>query len=135
MREIEQIRAGCEAATPGLWESTDDADQAGYKRDQYGASILVKCKEDSWCDLYVIEGGEQDEQGAAIGVLRNADAAFIAHARQDIPDLLAALEAKDAEIEQLTNALDAAVELFEDECTPNEQDAFVWKIQTQELLG
>ena len=47
---------------------------------------------------------------------------------KDIPDLL-------AEIEQLRAALSAAKELFEDECTPDERDSFVWLMQTEELLG
>jgi len=53
----------------------------------------------------------------------------------DFEDLLAALAEKDAEIERLANALTAAAELFEDECTPDERDAFVWLMQTEELLG
>ena len=53
----------------------------------------------------------------------------------DIPDLLAALAEKDAEIERLRAALSAAKELFEDECTPDERDSFAWLMQTEELLG
>ncbi|HUW15230.1 MAG TPA: hypothetical protein VM537_36285 [Anaerolineae bacterium] len=89
---------------------------------------------------------------------------------QDVPDLLAELAEKDAEIlrmageivvmgtgelelvnaslelagkrledraeiEELTKALNLAVELFEDECTLSKRDSFVWLFQAQELLG
>jgi len=53
----------------------------------------------------------------------------------DIPDLLAALAEKGAEIGQLRAALSAAKELFEDACTPDERDSFAWLMQTEELLG
>jgi len=53
----------------------------------------------------------------------------------DFNDLLAALAEKDADAKQLRAALSAAKELFEDECTPDERDSFVWLMQTEELLG
>ena len=52
-----------------------------------------------------------------------------------VTNLLSDLAEKDAEIERLRAALSAAKELFEDECTPDERDSFVWLMQTEELLG
>ena len=108
MRSIDEIRAGAEAATPGPWE----VGYGGY--DVYSVS----------CDVTVSEGDvDEDINPEEVG----PNAEFIAHARQDIPDLLdelnsvqcamafaedslgyetqrfsAALAEKDAEIERLT---------------------------------
>jgi len=46
-----------------------------------------------------------------------------------------AVAAARAETANLWEALSAAKELFEDECTPDERDAYVWLMQTEELLG
>ena len=82
--ELDAIRARCEAATPGPWnygEAVEWRRGAGPFEDR-GAEII------SFSDVEVVVGGLQDEQGGAVGVLRNADAAFIAHARADVPALL-----------------------------------------------
>ena len=67
--------------------------------------------------------------------LTNPGNMLIIRLAQDVTDLLETVAEKDAEIEQLRAALSAAKELFEDECTPDERDAFVWLMQTEELLG
>ncbi len=65
--------------TPAPWESTNDAVPYSPKQknsfSDCGASIygLNGCE--------VVIGGAQDEQGGAVGVLNNEDAAFIALAR------------------------------------------------------
>ncbi|MDD5059434.1 MAG: hypothetical protein PHQ60_16375 [Sideroxydans sp.] len=59
----------------------------------YGAYIeTIACRPDGWPQQTIVEGGCQDEQGGAVGVLRSADADFIAAARADVPDLLAEVE-------------------------------------------
>jgi len=67
--------------------------------------------------------------------LTNPGNMLIIRLAQDVTDLLETVAEKDAEIEQLRAALSAAKELFEDECTPDERDAYVWLMQTEELLG
>ena len=84
MRKIEDIRASCEAATPGPW--------AVYNRSSDGA-------DDPYLG-YDIEPLEGSWLGRGM-FAKQTDAAFIVNARQDIPDLLAALAEKDAEIERL----------------------------------
>jgi len=72
--------------TPGPWESDDGAVEYEPGHGPFyeqGASITAGY------DHYVVVGGCQDEQGSAIGVLRNADARLMAAS----PDLLAACEA------------------------------------------
>jgi hypothetical protein len=91
--ERERLRALCDKATPGPWYSDNWANEwepqqrtpfedagATITRHPNGAS---RKREDD-----VVVGGNQDEQGGAVGVLRNADAAFIAAARTALPELL-----------------------------------------------
>ena len=67
---IAEIRARVEAATPGPWEVDD----------KYSDQFVV-CE----LDEYVAVSASTD---ADIGLDGRADAEFIAHARQDVPDLL-----------------------------------------------
>jgi hypothetical protein len=86
--QLAAIRARCEAATPGPWTSTGAAEWTPKQKsvfDEIGAGIESPCGE-------VVQGGLQDEQGGAVGVLLNADADFIANARADVPRTLDALE-------------------------------------------
>lgn len=73
-RTIDEIRASCKAATPGPWEYN------GFR----GVTAPA------------MNGTLDDDLGIAVHWKPNAD--FIANARQDIPDLLAALAEKDAEM-------------------------------------
>ena len=74
MREIADIRADCEAATPGPW----DVGLGCY--DVYSVS----------CDVTVAEGDvDEDINPEEVG----PNAEFIAHSRQDVLDMLAMLEA------------------------------------------
>ena len=103
MRSIDEIRAGAEAATPGPWffeNPDDDMCMNAY-------TVTVQANND---DL------ECNHLNVAITLLqspRYADmknawenAKFIANARQDIPDLLAALAEKDEEIERLQTTIE-----------------------------
>lgn len=73
MDRLSEIRARCDAATPGPWQH--ESDYGAYIRDANGANV---------CLLYHSE-----------------DAAFIAHAREDIPYLL-------TEVERLSGDYDEA---------------------------
>lgn len=77
--QIAEIRARAEAATPGPWTV--------FARDSSGQAV----------DYFLgfdIEGPEEAQRGM---FANRADAEFIAHAREDIPALLAALKETDGD--------------------------------------
>lgn len=78
-----------ERHTPLPWHvETDAVEYKPSQRspyDDYGASIKAG-------ETDVVIGGCQDEQGGAVGILRNADAAFIVTAVNAHDDLVAALK-------------------------------------------
>ena len=82
--ELDEIRARCEAATPGMWER----DLANNVWDNRHVMFVAEMR--GWghltgkCALAL-----SDEEATAI---QNANAEFIAHARQDVPALLEAYE-------------------------------------------
>ncbi len=93
--QIAEIRARCEAATEGPWrEFISD----------YDAGTLFVTQ---------IRNGLMNEQldPVADEIWSEADAAFIAHARTDIPALLAALDELVAEIARLRDVADAATQM------------------------
>lgn len=94
--ELDAIRERVSKATLGPWESDGGASNGEPVRPYYsrGAFITDAHFQDIVC-------GGQEEQGDPVGVLLNADADFIAHARDDIPALI-------AEIERLNKVLDNA---------------------------
>lgn len=101
-----EIRERAAAATPGPWVQDGDAIPWSPRQrspfiDQ-GANIECVKPADNGSTIFIVMGGAQDEQGGAVGVLTNEDAAFIAHARTDIPALLADNEALE---ERLREAL------------------------------
>lgn len=71
--EIAAIRARAEAATPGPWE-TDDVESWYVYKVERGSGVATEVAE------------------FLSRMLRQSDAAFVAHARQDVPDLLAEIE-------------------------------------------
>lgn len=79
MEEIEKIRARCNAARSGPWTSIIEG------RDQTSGSsfIMIGEGDNRTEDLYLI-GDEQP--------ISSADYDFVAHARQDIPFLLAEID-------------------------------------------
>lgn len=76
-KRIAEIRARTEAATPGPWE---------------------------WMDAYMMCHENPEVKVPFDDRRRQADRLFAAHARQDIPDLLDALEAARAEVVRLNIA-------------------------------
>jgi len=102
----EQLRQLALAATPGPWE----ADQAQPWTsgmgpfDDWGASVTVN-------GTVVIQGGAQDEQGGAVGVLLNEDAEYIAAANPQV--MLTLL----TELDQCDQALAVAEQLNKNQLT------------------
>ena len=85
---LEDIKARAEAATEGPWEwDGNDIDQCGTS---WGSVVenTVSCM--SYC-----YGGSVTQE------VKSADRDFIAHARTDIPKLVAALEAVQAKVKEL----------------------------------
>ena len=94
-KRIEEIRARCDVATPGPWEHDgmhDEVHGPGYE--------------------WVIDEELPDHPDAIpfdqFGHRINPNYVFAAHARQDIPDLLAEVGQLQAENEQLRRELDTA---------------------------
>ena len=94
MTRLEEIRARCDAARPGSWRVTNDNE--GMPQE--------------YLPFYVVNDAEAEDDGDWFAELRVGDyetADFIAHAREDIPYLL-------AEVERLTEERNAAVEDLND---------------------
>lgn len=107
-KRVVEIRARAEAATSGPWtagECTPFSPKQKSPFDESGAFIYGPDGNGYSSDPVVV-GGHQDEQGGAVGVLLPEDAEFIAHARQDIPDLL-------VEVERLREIRDVAETIVE----------------------
>lgn len=73
--ELDEIRARCEAASPGPWTSYIEG------RDHTSGSSFI-----------MTGGGERRGEDMEIMGATPADYDFIAHARQDIPRLLAEID-------------------------------------------
>lgn len=101
---LAEVRARAEAATEGTWEMFDFRGEGG--------GVYIKAGEDS-ASFYGINSGvtspshEQDQQMVA-------DAALMSHARTDVPDLLAALDAATERAERAEAALERVEALAED---------------------
>jgi len=91
-KRIAEIRAREQAATPGPWE----ARVTGYTKTGYAGGPSYFC-------VLVPDGPVYN---VLSDMLDKDDAAFIAHARQDVPDLLAALAAERERAAKLEQALD-----------------------------
>lgn len=90
---LDEIRERCEAARPGPWRAVDD----NAEMPQEYMPFWVIC-----------DGESYDDDSDWFSELHVGDfetALFIAHARQDIPALL-------AEVERLRTELEAAVQVF-----------------------
>ena len=88
---LAEIEARCAAATPGPWGTMDGA--PWNVLDASGCRILWVNRDD-----YRSESGKQDER----------DAAFLAHARQDVEELIAEVRSMDAMARVLRAELEAA---------------------------
>jgi len=85
--KLNEIRARCEAATPGPWRNIGEP-LSGYPR------IFSDAEHGGFRQPFICGIRAADEQA-------NNDAEFMAHAREDIPALLDALEAAEARAERI----------------------------------
>ena len=92
MLDLEVIKTRAEAATPGPWNW--DTDWLRQGTEQEGGEVVMRVE--------VV--GEPDETEAQLVILTR-DATFIAHAREDVPALLAEVERLRADNRQLRCAL------------------------------
>lgn len=93
---LTEIEQRLDAATPGPWTSDLSAVEFGQGPfDDCGASVMDANEE------YVVMGGQQDEQGGAVGVIKNADADFIAHSRSDMEWLIERLSTYEAALGEI----------------------------------
>ena len=127
--DIDAIKERCEAATPGPWVLSDD--------ERIPARIHAKTN-----DLKI--GGKQFLCTKVIAemVYQETDARFIAHARQDIPELLTAYEEQAAEIERLNEELcrakflaDAMTKMYaaaDRDYVDSAKDRDAWKARAEE---
>lgn len=97
--ELMEIRERERVATPGPWSAGEAREPQPKQKDpwgSWGASI------DSESGIEIVAGGNDDERGwFEYGAIKQVDANFIAHARQDIPALLDEIERLRAEKERV----------------------------------
>lgn len=87
-KRLAEIRARVDAATPGPWTVIHDArTHWDRKGNEYPGGY------------HVLESQQLGDMEC--GAMFKADAVFVCHARQDIPDLLAALDAARADVARL----------------------------------
>ena len=110
---LAEIKGRCEAATPGPWVTRDSSRNRGDFAVP-GGRFLADRPDDtifSWS----IQGGCPDDPGEGWSVLHAdvaegtivpelADLDFVAHARRDLPELVAEVERLTAELNELRNA-------------------------------
>ena len=113
-----EAKERADRATEGPWYASRAVEYDPKNTNPFhdeGASVSNDgpIKEPYDARTYVVMGGKQDEQGGAVGVLKNADADFVAQARGDVPDLSDALlsalswgEETERENERLREALE-----------------------------
>ena len=111
---LAEVRARCEAATPGPWEWAGDGligtDPRFSAKPSVCENVLCACDEDS--------GGAYSGSVAVLDMDNETnDRPFIAHARQDIPRLLAMLEDAHARIQDYQ---DDARAVLAEECAGDE---------------
>lgn len=98
--DMDSLRLLAEKATPGSWVADEAcAYQPGMGPfDDYGASITSG-------NVEVVLGGAQDEQGGAVGVLSNHDAAYIVAAQpQTVLTLLNRLRVMETALKEIGDA-------------------------------
>ena len=116
MRRIKALKALCKKATPAPWEDKREPSltEDGEELRRY---YHIESKKGTICELFYNEDWE------AMGCYDNdaVDAAFIAAARQAVPDLLAEVErlrAENKRLEKAANWLANMLEYHVDGCCP-----------------
>ena len=103
MIDEKKIRARVEAATPGPWVACHEGECRCKSVDcDWGPVATVTCGD--WGDSDELIYGTVGESVAA------ANARFIAHARQDIPDLLDMMETNEGDNDNLLNSAYAKID-------------------------
>ena len=100
IEKLEAIEAREQAATPGPWEKS-------FLSEDYGAgycmtTFFVKQPDGN---LYRIGSADTSEKY----IEENSNAEFVAHARPDVPALIAEVKRLNAEVERMTREYDSAV--------------------------
>lgn len=110
--DLEAIKAREKAASPGPWNVVGECLPLGkgWQDGGEGSSIespIIEYENPTppHCYEVIIQGGADDEQGGAVGILKQENSEFIAHSRQDIPALIAEVEAMRVENDKLREAL------------------------------
>src|SRR3990172_7960149 len=85
--DLEAIEARCQQATPGPW-SVDERDMFIFAAD--GNMVASSEPSEGW----VIRGHGAEASGQRPPGSQDANGVFIAHAREDIPKLIAALRSE-----------------------------------------
>lgn len=106
--EVEAIRTRCDAATEGPWRVRDR--RGGY---------MPTVEDALGRELTQVEYDGSYAGGAGASFWEEADVAFVAHARTDIPALLALVDTQAQEIERLQDGLfEIAKQHTTDELSP-----------------
>lgn len=114
MSRIDEIQARCDKATTGPWFAVESDDGHEIRMGDYLASYN-ELRRGGLLSHHIIEYNhnceyddeiEDDHPANQQAEEANANAEFIAHAREDIPWLLSELARKDEEIEMLTAQLE-----------------------------
>ena len=119
--QLAAIEARAQAATDGPWDygtgySADGARQLTSKADK--ADFLALSLNDDEAALWVIDNGKVIPAATGDGPKAKANAEFIAHARTDVPALLALVREQHAALALIANQVNAAEML----CRMNERD-------------
>jgi hypothetical protein len=94
-QRLDAIRARCEAATPGPWRDGDYG-QMVWATNPYGHGDMRVADVRGWGHLTGVGTCNFTPDKAA--EIQDANYAFIAHARTDVPDLLAEVERLNEEL-------------------------------------
>ncbi|MCL2840301.1 MAG: hypothetical protein FWE05_05960 [Defluviitaleaceae bacterium] len=118
--DLDAIRARLEAATPAPWivGGLDELDERGFCNNDglcmdspEGGDYCAECEMWEWntSDIFLTPSDSESQHLK----LNDANVEFIAHARQDIPDLLNALEAEKARMDGFEKFIEAAHNMSE----------------------
>ena len=83
--DLDAIKARAEAATPGPWRQEPDTFAGRVWVQRCAGGRWFNSKQADCEPLFAVRGGDAYKQ-------READAGFIAHARTDVPELVAEVE-------------------------------------------
>lgn len=101
---IAEIKARCEAATPGPWETANKSVRvAGSQQEASWGKYAPNGYDGGICNCL---GGNsyRATKNSPVNVQARANADFIAHSREDLPWALDIIAAQQAEIDRLTEA-------------------------------